>query len=350
MVQNWEKHFDEFRHRFNVRASISHRDSVHDYGIFDHFIIEDIQDLTEYLFKEPSYEDWPSSRHFRDTGEVFGLECSNLGRIMNHDKFDNLTPIEGMSPSLQDLASKSQSCVPFMPVHTPTKKAIFNQAMQDSMELSDLIKVYDDCADGKEVFRKNITHLNLYLSKYSRAKNAKHTVKEFRNLSDLSENLDVNLDQDFDWWTPFLVSSALPLPTCSPPTLLVDSTPMDVQVNPEATEASINDLVIDEELQADVIAPNAVDALVDDLLADAIVPDAADNLADVPNHTIRSKRGKDAAPRKLRRCAVCIHHGKPEADALLCSGRTNRLWCDLYTEQEDEIQAPKRKRRRNNDV
>jgi hypothetical protein len=110
------------RHRHNIRASQRNRALFPNVGHYEHYILDDIQELTTFIYGEKLFTWWDRSSVHPESEEVFGVvPCipkSQQVEVLDSD-------IIGYSPTMKFLSKAQKSIVPYGPVNSIAERRLY---------------------------------------------------------------------------------------------------------------------------------------------------------------------------------------------------------------------------------
>ncbi|KAI3630079.1 hypothetical protein MIR68_011514 [Amoeboaphelidium protococcarum] len=164
------------RHRFNVRASERNR-LFPKLGHYDHFLMDLVQNFSKSIYGSSVHKWWSDLTDLTLSSEYFGvIPC------IPRDQYESVSEeqIRHYKPSIQYLAKKTKSVVPYLPMLNSQEHQQFESLLNlhlrqvGSIKRISFQKMADEwntgyrCAtpDGFTIFKKIPRHLELYLSRY----------------------------------------------------------------------------------------------------------------------------------------------------------------------------------------
>ncbi|KAI3649998.1 hypothetical protein MP228_005630 [Amoeboaphelidium protococcarum] len=165
------------RHRFNVRASERNRLGFPKLGHYDHFLMDFVQKFSKAIYGSSVHKWWSDLTDLTLSSEQFGvIPC------IPRDQYESVSEeqIRHYKPSIQYLAKKTKSVVPYLPMLNSQEHQQFGSLLNlhlrqvGSVKRISFQKMADEwntgyrCAtpDGLTIFKKIPRHLELYLSRY----------------------------------------------------------------------------------------------------------------------------------------------------------------------------------------
>lgn len=119
----------EFRHRHNEDANRRNRPNYMDFGHYDTWIVDDLQNIMMQLGYPDPFPNWVNGSSFRPTGEKFGIVP--LADIPEHMKYDS-SRNDGMTPTNQRLAMKMNTRFPFLPIQNEEERRLYRRFLRQS--------------------------------------------------------------------------------------------------------------------------------------------------------------------------------------------------------------------------
>lgn len=107
------------RDRFNIRASERFRDNFMKTGHYAHWLYDDLRDLTQRLYGEPSFTWWPATTTSPNPDEVFGIVPCFPPDHPDYEENVCMDIVATYTPSIRFLAIRTHATIPFLPVKTP---------------------------------------------------------------------------------------------------------------------------------------------------------------------------------------------------------------------------------------
>jgi hypothetical protein len=314
-----------FRHRYNWRASERNRPFFPRVGHYNGLALDTINDLYEALFGMPKFPYWCQQGRFTTKSSLYGIVP--LHRKENVNEGEDVSPVDGLTKSLNYLALRQESSVPYTPIKTKEEKTLYAnliaRALRESKSMSATATFntmegwWQKHAHGtNKIYRKNPEHLAQYYKQWRKKKSRREAIKTAK-----ADGITAALE-----YTP----PVLNYPTVMAPTALParQGAPVAADGNDFAeTRFDLPEADDDESMRMEVDLTLADEEQLDENIS--ILEERPDSPR--PREFVTSRRGRGrgrvvpaAAPpaRRARTCQVA-NCSNPTA----CPGRSNRGNC-----------------------
>ncbi|KAJ3309245.1 hypothetical protein HDU76_003679 [Blyttiomyces sp. JEL0837] len=138
------------RHHGNIRSSQRYRPNFPKLGHYDHFLIDQVNEIASRCFGYRIHKWWPHTSLCMATSETFGITP-----CVPRDQYETITlkDVEGYSPFYKVIALKTKAKVPLLPVHTNEEFSLFwrNVSFYTGSEIDESLRTKGGGFDAKKM-------------------------------------------------------------------------------------------------------------------------------------------------------------------------------------------------------